>query len=448
MHSEDRERVSQAMETKRLRGEYDEKYRIQRPDGSVRWIHDRAFPVRGSHGEILRLVGTAEDITESRNTEDQLLRSQRMESIGTLAGGIAHDLNNVLAPIMMSIELLKLQEKDARKMSILDTIEGSTKRGADMVKQVLSFARGVEGKKVEVQVGHLLKEIEKLANETFLKNIEVHSDIPADLWVVQGDPTQIHQVLLNLCVNARDAMPDGGSLALSASNLVLDEHYAAMSDDAVPGSYLLLQVEDSGTGMPPEVISRIFDPFFTTKELGKGTGLGLSTTVAIVKNHGGFVRVYSEVGQGTRFRVYLPAHASDNAGGTDLMETEFPRGNGELVLVVDDEAAVRAIAGQTLESFGYRVLQAADGIEGASLFAAHQKDIAVVFTDMMMPSMDGAAMMQVLTKMDPEVRIIASSGLNANHLRAKAENPILKHFIPKPYTAETLLKMLSAVLNR
>ena len=448
VHPEDRECVTQAMHTKRWRGEYDEKYRIQRPDGSVRWIHERAFPVRGAHGEILRLVGTAEDITESRNTEDQLLRSQRMESIGTLAGGIAHDLNNVLAPIMMSIELLKWQEKDERKRNVLTTIESSTQRGADMVKQVLSFARGVEGKKIEVQAGHLLKEIEKLANETFLKNIEVRSDIPADLWVVQGDPTQMHQVLLNLCVNARDAMPDGGTLMLSAGNLVVDEQYAAMNDDVAPGSYLVLQVEDSGTGMPPEVMARIFDPFFTTKELGKGTGLGLSTTIAIVKNHGGFVRVYSETGRGTRFRVYLPAHVADNAGKTTTArQVELPRGNGELVLLVDDEAAVREITGQTLESFGYRVLQAADGIEGASLFAAHQKDIAVVFTDMMMPSMDGAAMIQVLMRMAPEVRIIAASGLSANNLKAREMSPVLKHFIPKPYTAETLFKMLSSVLH-
>ncbi|MCF7785053.1 MAG: PAS domain S-box protein [Prosthecobacter sp.] len=447
VHPDDRERIEQATVAKRTRGEYDERYRIQRADGTLRWIHDRAFPVRDSHGTVLRIVGTAEDITESKQVEAQLLRSQRMESIGTLAGGIAHDLNNVLTPIMMSIELLKLQETNERRLNIFSTIENSARRGADMVQQVLSFARGVEGRQLAVDVGRLLKEIEKIANETFLKNIQVRSKIPKDLWGVQGDPTQLHQVLLNLCVNARDAMPGGGMLKLSASNVVLDAHCGELSPEAKPGRHVLIAVEDSGTGMPPEVLERIFEPFFTTKELGKGTGLGLSTTLAIIKGHHGFLRVHSEMGEGTKFQLYLPANDSADVQLATPVESALPRGNGELVLVVDDEDTVRQIISQTLETFGYRVLEAADGVEASTLFTTHQGEIAVVLTDMMMPVMDGLATIQVLMRMNPQVRIIAASGLGVKDMVAKAMAAGVKHFISKPYSAETLLKTLAQVLQ-
>ena len=447
VHPDDRERISLATAAKRTRGEYDERYRIQRADGTLRWIHDRAFPVRDSHGNVLRIVGTAEDITESKQVEAQLLRSQRMESIGTLAGGIAHDLNNVLTPIMMSIELLKLQETNARRLNIFSTIENSARRGAEMVQQVLSFARGVEGRQLAVEVGRLIKEIEKITNETFLKNIQVSSRIQKDLWGVQGDPTQLHQVLLNLCVNARDAMPNGGTLKLSAVNVVLDENCTELSAEARPGRHVLIEVEDSGTGMPPEVLERIFEPFFTTKELGKGTGLGLSTTLAIIKGHHGFLRVHSEMGNGTKFQLYLPANDSAGMQDDGAVETELPRGKGELVLVVDDEITVRQIIRQTLEAFGYRVLLAADGVEASTLFTTHQGEIAAVLTDMMMPVMDGLATIQVLMRMNPQVRIIAASGLSIKDMVAKAMGAGVKHFIPKPYSAETLLKTLAQVLQ-
>jgi PAS domain S-box-containing protein len=416
-------------------------------EGKPLIVEGRWSLVRDEQGRPKSVLAINTDITERKKIEAQYLRAQRMESIGTLAGGIAHDLNNVLTPIMMSIDLLKMQEMNPMRLSVLTTIEGSAKRGADMVKQVLSFARGVEGQQLEVQVGHLLHEIEKIANETFLKNIQVHCDVPGELWLVKGDPTQLHQVLLNLCVNARDAMPDGGRLSLSASNLKLDEQYAAMNIDAKPGPHVCIQVEDNGTGMPPDVIERIFEPFFTTKELGKGTGLGLSTTIAIIKSHGGFVRAYSEVGMGTRFHVYLPAHTKPGVIGSEASEPELPRGNGELVLVIDDEAAVRQITRQTLETFGYRVLLASDGVEATSLYATRLQEIDVVLTDMMMPLMDGPTTIMVLLRMKPEIRIIAASGLNANGMVAKATNAGVKHFIPKPYTAETLLKTIREVLN-
>ncbi len=403
--------------------------------------------LRNSAGQPQGILAINTDITEKKKLEQQLLRAQRMDSIGTLAGGIAHDLNNALTPILMSIELLKLREKDQRDMKVLSTMESSVKRGAGMVRQLLTFASGMEGKQLAVQVGHLIKEIEKIANETFLKTIQVRSEIPADLWAVQGDPTQLHQVLLNLCVNARDAMPDGGVLKLSACNLMIDEHHAGPNGEGAPGPYIVIQVEDTGTGMPPEVIERIFEPFFTTKELGKGTGLGLSTSLGIIKSHHGFLHVESVPGVGTKFLVCLPAHTAASTGVEACVQTELRRGHGELVLVVDDEADVRQVVQQILEAFGYRVLLAADGTEASALYASRKEEIAVVVTDMMMPLMDGPATIQVLMSLNPQVRIIAASGLSTSINAAKATKEGVKHFIPKPYTTETLLQTLHSVLQ-
>ncbi len=311
IHPDDRPHVEAAADW-HAGGGHDETYRILRPDGSVRWIHDRAFPVRDAHGKTLRIVGTAMDITESKNLETQCLRAQRMESIGTLAGGIAHDINNVLAPIMMSIDLLKIQEHDTQRLEILGTIEGCAKRGADLIGQLLSFARGVEGRQLPVDVGGLLGKIEQIVTKTFLKNIRVSCAKPtSDLWMVKGDSTQLHQVLINLCVNARDAMPDGGRLTLAANNRMLDEQQCmGMHPGARSGPYVQIVIGDSGTGMSPEVVERIFEPFFTTKEVGKGTGLGLSTSMGIIKSHGGFMQVDSRLGTGSQFHVFLPAKAT------------------------------------------------------------------------------------------------------------------------------------------
>jgi len=417
-------------------------------NGQPLTIESRWTLVRNDKGRPKSILSINTDITERKRLELQFLRAQRMESIGTLAGGIAHDLNNVLAPIMMSIDLLKMREKDPQRLNILTTIEASAQRGADMVRQVLTFARGMEGQQVEVHIGSLFREIEKIANETFLKSIRVRCDYPNDLWSIQGDPTQLHQVLINLCVNARDAMPYGGTLNLRASNLMLDKHYANLNPEAHAGPYLFIQVEDTGTGMKPQVLERIFEPFFTTKELGKGTGLGLSTTLAIIKGHGGFVRVQSESGGGTRFHIYLPAQIATAEEEQPPPEApSLPRGNGELVLLVDDEAPVRQITRQTLEAFGYRVLMASDGAVATALFAEQKENIAVVLTDMMMPIMDGPAMIPVLMRMDPKVRIITASGVNAKAMVAKANQAGVKYFIPKPYSAETLLKTLHQILH-
>jgi PAS domain S-box-containing protein len=422
---------------------YEKEYR--RKDGTRIHILIGSASFEDNPDEGVRFVL---DLTERKKLEEQFFRSQRMESIGTLAGGIAHDLNNILAPIMMSIHLLKDFADDPQSRDILETIEVSARRGADIVRQVLSFARGVEGERIEVQPRHLLKDLEHIVKDTFPKDIRLKFTVPNNAWTILGDPTQIHQILLNLCVNARDAMPNGGSLTVAVENTALDEQYASMNLQAKVGRYVQISVTDSGVGMPREIIDKIFEPFFTTKELNRGTGLGLSTVMAIVKSHEGIINVYSEPGKGSTFKVYLPAvDTSSQAGKQATGKVRLVRGKGETILLVDDEASIIAITTKTLQSFGYRVLTAGDGAEGVAMYAGNQDQIAVVLTDMTMPVMDGVAMIHALRRINPGVKVIAASGLNANGSANRTAVLGVKHFLTKPYTAETLLRVLRSVLD-
>jgi PAS domain S-box-containing protein len=416
-------------------------------DGQEVLIEGRWTLVSDEFGDPRSVLSINTDISDKKKMESQFLRAQRMESIGTLAGGIAHDLNNVLGPIIMAVDLFKLKMTDPRDLELLETVEVSAQRGADMVKQVLSFARGIEGQRILIRPLQLLKELQRIARDTFPKSITAKVSAPDDIWNLLGDPTQLHQVLLNLCVNARDAMPEGGRLQLSATNVRIDSHFAAMHPDANPGNYVRLEVADSGTGIPPEMLDKIFEPFFTTKEVGKGTGLGLSTTLAITRSHGGFITVESFPEQGTKFRVHLPADLEYSATQVGREEGEFPRGHGETILIIDDEASVRSITSQTLEAFGYRVVTASDGAEGVAKYAQHSRDISAVITDMMMPVMDGAATIRALTRLNPNVKIIAASGLATKAAEAEAAGEGVKNFLPKPYTASTLLIALRDLLR-
>ncbi len=404
--------------------------------------------IRDNGGRPKSVLAVNTDITERKKIEQQFLRAQRMESIGTLAGGIAHDLNNILAPILMSIQILKLSATHPEAEGILNTLEISAKRGADIVRQVLSFARGLDGQRIEVQAKHILEEIENIIKDTFPKNIRLQFFIPNDTWTILGDPTQIHQILLNLCVNARDAMPNGGTLSVDLKNCLLDEHYSAMNLHVKAGRYVQINVADSGIGMPKGIVDKIFEPFFTTKGVDKGTGLGLSTVMAIVKSHHGVVNVYSEVGKGTTFKVYLPAvELSPEAQVKHDKEIDLPRGNGETILVVDDETSILAITSQTLHAFGYVVLTATDGAEAVAIYAANRNDVAVVLTDMTMPIMDGPATIRALLRLNPTVKIIAASGLTLNGGMTKPSAMGVNHFLIKPYTAETMLNALKSVLS-
>jgi PAS domain S-box-containing protein len=417
-------------------------------DGRKLTVEARWTLVLDKEGKPKSILSINTDITERKKLENQFLRVQRMESIGTLAGGVAHDLNNVLAPILMAVEMLGEMITDDAGRQILGTLETSALHGADLVRQVLSFARGVEGQRIVVNPVHLLNDIHKIIRDTFPKNIDFSFAPSRDLWTVTGDPTQLHQVFTNLCVNARDAMPNGGSLRVTMENTVVDEVYAGMNPDSKLGAYVMVQVLDTGTGIPPGIRDRIFDPFFTTKEIGKGTGLGLSTTMAIVKSHGGFISLYSEMGKETSFKVYLPANTiSKAAENVAVKEAEIHRGNGEMVLVVDDETAIREIAQKTLERFGYRVLLASNGAEAVAVYAQHPGKIAVVLTDMAMPVMDGPSTIIALRAIDPEVKIIGSSGLASRGGIAKATDAGANHFILKPYKAEVLMEILAKVLR-
>ncbi|MBI2518351.1 MAG: PAS domain S-box protein [Opitutae bacterium] len=438
VHPEDRSRLTNMAERQR-RGDFDVTCRIRRRDGGERWVRWRAFPVREASGEVRRIVGVAEDVTGEKQLEEQFLRAQRMEAIGTLASGVAHDLNNIMTPLLLGTGLLKGAVHSPQERDIVGMLEANATRGAGIVRQLLTFSRGLGGARVSVQARHLLKELGQMMQETFPRNIRIEVDAAADLWPVLADATQLHQVLLNLCVNARDAMPEGGTLRLEGRNEALPAGDPRLQPPARPGNYIALRVVDSGEGMTPDVMLRIFDPFFTTKGVGKGTGLGLSTALGIVKSHQGFIAVESERGHGSRFTVFLPSGADIVPAVTQPVE-ETPRGKGEQVLVVDDEKPVLNTIRLTLEAGGYRVLTAQDGEEAVRQFAQNRESIKLVLTDMMMPGTDGAAIIAAIRTYDPEVPIIPMSGLDHESWRPRLLSLRVQEFLPKPCESTELLR--------
>lgn len=410
-------------------------------------VESRWTLVRDSENCPQFILTVSTDVTEKKRLEAQFFRAQRLESIGTLASGIAHDLNNILTPVLATAQLLQMKpDLDERSQHMLEALEVNARRGADIIKQVLSFARGVEGKNTILQTKHVIREIQQIIRETFPKSIELQVDTPTDLWTVCGNATQLHQVLMNLCVNARDAMPQGGLLEITAENLTLDENAPRTHLDAKAGNYVAIAVTDTGTGISPELLDRIFEPFFTSKEFGKGTGLGLSTALGIIKSHQGFITVSSTVSRGTQFKIFLPAVETTTQPALD--HTEALVGHQELVLVVDDEAPIREVTKASLEAYNYRVLTACDGLEAIALYAQQQNNIHLVIMDMTMPSLDGATALKILYKINPQVRVIAVSGLPyQSSERFSGEWVKGQNFLPKPYTIEDLIKAVHEVLE-
>jgi len=451
IHSTDRDRMARVMAE--VENPTCEEYQIDRPSGGPRWIRDRAFPVRDFAGCVVRVVGVAEDITDQKELEAKYLRAQRMESLGRLAAGIAHDLNNVLAPILLAAPLLRspMPKNDCDR--IVETLERSAKRGAELVKQLLFFGRGDDGLRTRVRIKDVVREIEVILKQTLPKNCRFNSIIPGDLWLVLADATQIHQVLLNLCVNACDAMPKGGSLTITAENRVLSDVDARAITDARAGAYVLLRIEDTGTGIEPALLAKIFDPFFTTKAVGKGTGLGLATVASITRTHGGFVTIKSEVGRGSTFCVGFPALVDEQkiGSGAESHVDLPPRAHGEEILVVDDEEAVRSMVNKVLLKHGYKVRLAASGLEGATAFVRHSSTVKAVLTDLAMPQMDGVTLVNLIRRLNNRVPVVIATGNgSAEHMTqslAELERLGISSVLPKPFSVPILLGALHEAIQ-
>ncbi len=427
------------------RGDWTGELTVLAGDGSTRDVASRWTVLADAQGQPTSVLITCNDITEQKRLETQYLRAQRLESVGTLASGVAHDLNNILSPVLMGVGLLELEASNEDTRSILNMMKDSARRGVDTVKQLLTFARGADAQKGPVQPRHLLKEIARLLQQTFPKNIQIYTDYAGQPATVLADPSQLHQVLMNLCVNARDAMPDGGVLFVKLENQALDEAGADIHPKARPIPYVVFKVSDSGAGIPPEIVDRIFDPFFTTKPQGKGTGLGLATVIGIVENHGGFVLVDSKPGQGTTFQVFLPAGAPAEGGSATPESSVVPRGQGELVLVVDDEPAILHLAAEILRHGGYSTLTASNASEALHHFEKHHDRIGAVLTDIMMPFGDGRQLITMLYEQNPELPIIAMSGLSTAEFQRETLKRGAQAFIRKPFAAEELLRLLASL---
>lgn len=446
VHSKDENTFDTAMASVVAGNEWNEEMIQMNSEGKEIIADSRWTLIKDSEGKPKSILVINSNITEHKSLESQFLRMQRLESLGTLASGIAHDLNNILAPIMVGIGSIRRVLKDEKK-GVADMIENSAKRGAALVQQVLTFAKGSTTERSVVLLKYLLAEIKKIVQETFPKSITLRMSIPNDIHSITTDAVQFHQVFINLCVNARDAMPTGGVLSISAENIVVDKETVTKHINAHTGSYVRIKVSDTGTGIRPEVLDRIFDPFFTTKEVGQGTGLGLSTVISIVKNHGGFLHVESTVGVGTTFWVYFPAVPPVPDAEVSQPGENIPMANKELILVVDDESSIIEIARETLEANNYTVVTASNGKEAVDIFTERHHEIKAVMIDLGMPLMDGNSAIRIMKSIRKNVKIIAASGNSPELKDADSIASYTNAFLQKPYSTSNLLNTLHSVLK-
>ncbi|MFN8668172.1 MAG: PAS domain S-box protein [Gemmatimonadaceae bacterium] len=442
IHPDDRQRVIESFQDDRLGFRAD--YRIVRPDGEIRWISDRSFPVRNAAGEVTRIAGVATDETMRHTLEAQLLQSQRLESIGRLAGGVAHDFNNILTAILSHAAFARQDPSQADED--LAAIEQAGARASELTSQLLAFARRQVIEPRVVDLNTLTGQVDRMLRRLIGEHVQLQTMLAPGLWPVRVDPAQMEQVLVNLAVNARDAMPDGGTLTIETGNVVLDEGYAEAHADVTPGEYVMLAVSDSGTGIAPHVLPMVFEPFYTTKPSGSGTGLGLATCYGIVKQAGGHIWAYSEPHRGATFKIYLPRVAGTPSDLTPAAP-EAPQRGHETVLLVEDDEAVRAIAVRALRGQGFTVLEAHDGVDALQVARAHAGVIHILVTDVVMPRLGGKELAAQLVVERPAMKVLFASGYTRNAIVHQGVLEEGIHFLQKPYVPATLTKRVREVLD-
>ena len=451
IHAEDRQRVHEAAKTKQEQGEYDETFRIVRPDGSIRWIHDRAFPVHDSTGTVYRIAGIAEDITERRSLEAQFRQAQKMEALGTLSGGIAHDFNNILGAIIGNVHLLRLDiEPGHPAFQSIEEIERASNRAKNLVRQILSFSRQQPQQREVISLTKVVEEVESLLRSTLPAEVVLVKTIGTDMPNVFADATQIHQVILNLCMNAWHALGERDGrieIQLRKAGIERDSDNNSLVPRLRHGNYACLSVTDNGHGMDTEILERIFEPFFTTKEPGRGTGLGLSVVHGITQAHDGAIRVTSEPGRGTTFQLYFPAIEAE----VDVKSPDSQRlqtGTGQRILYLDDESLLSNLAVRMLQRLGYHAEAFSDAATALQMFCADPSRFDLIITDYHMPAMSGIEFAQGIRKARADIPIVLSSGYLTEDVIEKATRVGVTRLLHKPSTLHDFNGLLGELLNQ